>query len=107
MALTPGGPSVTGLTEAEAKEFHGIFLTSFIVFVVVAIMGEHGANRLLILSQVVLSVQLGFAVLPLVLFTSDRRIMGAFVNPRWVSVAGYVLTAAIVLVNGWLIVQSL
>ncbi len=40
MAVTPGGPSITGLTEAEAKEFHGIFITSFIVFVVVAIIAH-------------------------------------------------------------------
>jgi light-harvesting complex 1 beta chain len=40
MAITPGGPSVTGLTEAEAKEFHGIFITSFIVFTVVAIIAH-------------------------------------------------------------------
>jgi len=40
MAITPGGPSVTGLTEAEAKEFHGIFITSFIVFTVIAIVAH-------------------------------------------------------------------
>ena len=44
MAITPtgttGGPSVTGLTEAEAKEFHGIFITSFIVFVVICIVAH-------------------------------------------------------------------
>ncbi len=37
---TPGGPSLTGLTEAEAKEFHGIFVTSFIVFTVIAIIAH-------------------------------------------------------------------
>jgi light-harvesting complex 1 beta chain len=40
MAITPGGPSVTGLTEAKAKEFHGIFITSFIVFTVVAVVAH-------------------------------------------------------------------
>lgn len=40
MAITPGGPSITGLTEAEAKEFHGIFVTSFIVFTVIAIIAH-------------------------------------------------------------------
>ena len=40
MAMTPTGTSVTGLTEAEAKEFHGIFITSFIVFTVVAIIAH-------------------------------------------------------------------
>jgi light-harvesting complex 1 beta chain len=40
MAVTPGGPSITGLSEAEAKEFHGIFITSFIVFTVIAIIAH-------------------------------------------------------------------
>jgi light-harvesting complex 1 beta chain len=40
MAITPTGTSVTGLTEAEAKEFHGIFITSFIVFTVIAIVAH-------------------------------------------------------------------
>jgi light-harvesting complex 1 beta chain len=40
MAMTPTGTSITGLTEAEAKEFHGIFITSFIVFTVVAIVAH-------------------------------------------------------------------
>jgi light-harvesting complex 1 beta chain len=40
MAIAPGGPSITGLTETEAKEFHGIFVTSFIVFTVVAIIAH-------------------------------------------------------------------
>jgi len=40
MAVTPVAPSVTGLTEAEAKEFHGIFVTSFIVFTVIAIVAH-------------------------------------------------------------------
>jgi light-harvesting complex 1 beta chain len=40
MAVNPGSPSISGLTEAEAKEFHGIFITSFIVFVVVAIIAH-------------------------------------------------------------------
>ena len=45
--------------------------------------GERGIGSLLILSQVVLSLQLPFAVFPLVLFTGDRRKMGALVAPRW------------------------
>ena len=40
MAVSPTGTSVTGLTEAEAKEFHGIFITSFIVFTVIAIIAH-------------------------------------------------------------------
>ena len=40
MAISPGGPTLSGLTEAEAKEFHGIFITSFIVFTVIAIIAH-------------------------------------------------------------------
>jgi manganese transport protein len=73
----------------------------------VAIMaGDHGVSELLILSQVVLSVQLGFAVIPLVMFTSDRELMGAFVNSRPVAVIGSLVAGLIVLVNGWLVVQA-
>jgi len=76
-------------------------------FLVIAILGESSANKLLILSQVVLSLQLGFAVVPLVMFTSNREIMGSFVNARWLAATGYAVAALIVVVNGWLIVQSL
>ena len=51
-------------------------------------MGEGSTTNLLILSQVILSLQLSFAVIPLVMFTSDRRLMGEFVNPRWLKVFG-------------------
>ena len=72
-----------------------------------ALAGEHGAAQLLIFSQVVLSLQLGFAVVPLMMFTSDHRLMGAFVNGRATKVVGYGLAAVIVGVNLWLVTQSL
>ena len=49
--------------------------------------GESGTAKLLILSQVILSLQLSFAVVPLVQFTSDRAKMGELANPRWLGVA--------------------
>src|SRR5215469_171536 len=52
--------------------------------VVVAFRGEHGTEKLLLVSQVILSLQLSFAVIPLVMFTSDRKKMGEFVNAPWV-----------------------
>ena len=58
--------------------------------------GEKGTAQLLILSQVVLSLQLPFAIVPLVMFTADRSKMGALIAPRWVTVLA-VLTAAIVI----------
>jgi manganese transport protein len=63
---------------------------------VLAIMGESSTIDLLILSQVILSMQLSFAVIPLIRFTSNKQIMGEFVNKLWVKVLAW-LTAAIVL----------
>jgi manganese transport protein len=74
--------------------------------IVTALSGQSGTAKLLILSQVVLSMQLSFAVFPLVMFTSDRRKMGEFVNPAWIK--GLAWTAAIVIaaLNAWLLVQT-
>ena len=67
--------------------------------------GASGTARLLILSQVILSLQLSFAVFPLVRFTSDRAKMGEFVNPRWLKALAYFVACAIAGFNGWLLVQ--
>ncbi len=68
----------------------------------IMIAGEQGTFRLLILSQVVLSLQLPFAVIPLIQFTGDRRRMGEFVNARWVSILAWTAAAIIVTLNLWL-----
>jgi manganese transport protein len=75
--------------------------------IVTALHGERGAARLLILSQVILSLQLSFAVVPLVRFTSERRKMGDFVNGRLLSTAAWSVTAVIVGLNGWLLMGTL
>jgi manganese transport protein len=75
--------------------------------IVALIAGEQGTDRLLVGSQVILSLQLGFAVVPMVMFTSDKGIMGKFANSRAVGAAAYGLTAAIILANGWLVIQTL
>jgi manganese transport protein len=75
--------------------------------IVTAIAGEGAASRLLIFSQVVLSAQLGFAVVPLVRFTSDSELMGQFTNGKWVRLAGYTLAVLIIGVNAWLVVQTI
>jgi manganese transport protein len=67
--------------------------------IVTALYGEHGTATLLVLSQVILSLQLSFAVVPLVAFTSDRRKMGAFVNPGWVKALAWTTAAIIVGLN--------
>ncbi|HYT81820.1 MAG TPA: Nramp family divalent metal transporter [Gemmatimonadales bacterium] len=67
--------------------------------------GSHGTAQLLILSQVILSLQLSFAVFPLVRFTSDRLKMGEFVNPFWLKALAYTVAVAIAGFNAWLLVQ--
>jgi manganese transport protein len=74
--------------------------------VVTALYGEHGAGGLLILSQVVLSLQLSFAVVPLVYFTSQRRKMGEFVNGRAVTGAAWLVAGAIIGLNAWLLIAT-
>ena len=68
--------------------------------------GESGTARLLILSQVILSLQLSFAVFPLVRFTSDRVKMGEFVNPAWLRALAYLVATVIASLNVWLLVQT-
>ncbi|WP_068468593.1 Nramp family divalent metal transporter [Candidatus Protochlamydia phocaeensis] len=65
-----------------------------------AIYGEQSATQLLIISQVVLSLQLSFAIIPLVLFTSDRSKMGLFANSWWIQALAWSTTALIIFLNG-------
>jgi len=74
--------------------------------IVVALYGDEGTYKLLILSQVILSLQLPFAVIPLVQFTSDRAWMGAFANGRLVKLLAWVSAAIIVGLNGKLVVDT-
>jgi manganese transport protein len=67
--------------------------------IVTAFYGEHGTASLLVLSQVILSLQLSFAVVPLVAFTSSRAKMGEFVNPRWIKVLAWTTAGLIVSLN--------
>ena len=66
---------------------------------VTLIYGSQGTGELLILTQVALSLQLSFAVVPLILFTTDRRKMGALVAPYWLAVLAYGIAFAIVALN--------
>jgi manganese transport protein len=74
--------------------------------ITVYIYGDHGAGSLLILSQVILSLQLPFAVIPLVLFTGDKRKMGPLVAPRWVLALAWPVATLIVGLNVWLLYQT-
>jgi manganese transport protein len=74
---------------------------------VIGIYGEGKVTSLLILSQVVLSFQLPFAVIPLVQFTSDRRRMGSFVNSRFTSILAWTIAATILVFNAELLYLTL
>jgi len=75
-------------------------LIAIIPAVTVAVVyGESGTARLLVLSQVILSLQLPFAVVPLVQFTSDREKMGRFANPAWLKLVAWLISAVIIGLN--------
>jgi manganese transport protein len=76
------------------------------VVAVTALYGEGGTARLLILSQVVLSMQLPFAVIPLVQFVSDRRKMGSLAISRPVAMVAWLVAGLILILNGILLVET-
>jgi manganese transport protein len=83
-------------------------LAAIVPAVAVALVyGEAGTGKLLILSQVVLSLQLPFAVIPLVHFTGSRRRMGAFANPLWLQGVAVTIAAILVLLNVKLVLDAL
>jgi manganese transport protein len=75
--------------------------------IVIASQGDEGSYGLLILSQVILSLQLPFAVIPLIQFTSDRARMGEFANRHWVQVLAWLAATIIVGLNARLVVYTL
>ncbi len=74
--------------------------------IVTALYGAAGSARLLILSQVILSLQLSFAVFPLIMFTNDQSKMGEFVNPRWLRLLAWTIAFVIAALNAWLLWQT-
>ena len=83
----------------------GIAIVPAVIVSVVA--GASGTAKLLLLSQVILSLQLSFAVFPLVHFTSERAKMGEFTNPGWLMWTARTVAVAIAMLNGWLLVTTL
>jgi manganese transport protein len=75
--------------------------------IVTIISGEQGTTNLLVLSQVILSLQLSFAVFPLVIFTSDKLKMGEFVNGLTLKCLAWFIAVVIASLNAWLLVQTL
>ncbi|HEX9047251.1 MAG TPA: Nramp family divalent metal transporter [Verrucomicrobiae bacterium] len=67
--------------------------------IVIGVWGENKTTELLVASQVVLSMQLGFAVWPLMRFTGETAKMGVFANPLWLKILGWTTTAVIIILN--------
>lgn len=73
----------------------------------IALYGTRSVTSLLIFSQVVLSIQLSFAVFPLVMFTGSKKIMGKFANSKLIAISSWAIAVLIALLNGWLIINIL
>jgi manganese transport protein len=99
-----------GFLEIRIRPWLRRLITRVIAIVPAAIVailyGESGTARLLILSQVILSLQLSFAVFPLVAFTSDRVKMGEFANPVWLKACAWLVAVVIAALNAWLLVKT-
>ena len=74
--------------------------------IITIIYGEKGTGELLVLSQVILSLQLSFAVVPLLLFTSDKIKMGVFANTPLIKITAWVVAVIIILLNGYLLYDT-
>ena len=75
-------------------------------FIVISIYGESQTGAMLIFSQVVLSLQLGFAIVPLIHFNSDKEKMGVFVIKPWVKIAAWLIAGTIISLNVKLVMQE-
>lgn len=75
-------------------------------FFVTLFYGEKGTSELLVLSQVILSMQLSFAVIPLVMFTNDKLKMGRFVNKKGMKILVWFITSIIVILNLYLLIET-
>src|SRR5204863_4907810 len=65
-----------------------------------------GTYHLLLLSQVILCMQLPFAIIPLIHFTGDRRRMGDFANKGWVVVLSWITAGVVLVLNVWLLARG-
>jgi manganese transport protein len=109
-ATMAGQIVMEGFLHLRVKPWLRRLLTRLVAIVpallVIIFFGEGSTTSMLILSQVILSLQLSFAVIPLIMFTSDRRLMGEFVNPTWLKVLACAVATIIVGLNGWLLFQT-
>src|SRR5256886_11675223 len=108
---TPAGQIVMeGFLNIRLRPWLRRLITRLIAIIpaiaVTSISGERGTTNLLVLSQVILSLQLSFAVFPLVMFTSDKVKMGEFVNGSVVKWLAWSVATIIALLNAWLLLQT-
>lgn len=100
-----------GFLKLRLRPFLRRLITRLIAIVpavaVIGMKGDKGSYDLLILSQVILSLQLPFAVIPLIKFTSDTSLMGNFANKNWVKILAWVAAAIIVALNANLVFNQL
>lgn len=75
--------------------------------IMIYISGGNNTVGILVLSQVVLSLQLPFAIFPLLMFTSNPRLMGEFVNPLWLKITGYTICVIIAVLNIYLLITTI
>eukprot|EP00741_Cyanophora_paradoxa_P015664 tig00020903_g15121.t1 len=98
-----------GFVEMRIRPWIRRLVTRFVAVapavVVIVITGDGGMYQLLLISQTILSLQLPFAVVPLLKFSGSKRLMGPFANPRWVSVLGWFCATLIVALNLWFVVD--
>jgi manganese transport protein len=73
--------------------------------IIASLYGAHGIGSLLILSQVILSLQLSFAVVPLIIFTSDKQKMGKYVNALWLKLTAWIVAFIIIALNAFMLIQ--
>lgn len=106
-----GQITMEGFLEMRMRPWLRRLITRMIAIVpavaVIWAMGDSGTYELLIFSQVILSLQLPFAVVPLVKFTSSRQSMGGFANPMWVKVLAWIVALIIIGLNAMLVVEEI
>ena len=102
-ATLAGQAVMEGFIDFRMKPWARRLITRLVAIVPAAVVtilfGASQTGRLLILSQVVLSFQLPFAIVPLVLFTADKAKMGALVAPRWLTATAWIIAAIVIALN--------
>ena len=98
-----------GFINLKIKPWLRRFITRFLAIIpavlVISLYGEQEITKLLIWSQIILSVQLSFAVFPLIIFTNDKKVMGNFANSKFINVLSWFTAILIALLNLWLVIN--